>query len=212
MSPGPTARLRAATPCTCSSPAMSTATSTVDGSDAQLLAGAMGTSAGQPGYLPAADANQDGVINAADAQLLGATSASWPTCPRRSTAGQALTHQDLPVSVDLATLANDAAGDPIYFRVLNPQDGTATLSPDGHTVIFVPPRATPARPASSSRPMMAMGPRHRRRSRSTSAPRRWSTSISRRGPIALDPGGHADRDRSPAISPMRRASRCRPRT
>ena len=46
--------------------------------------------------------------------------------------------EDLAVLVDLATLATDPADGPIYFRVLNPQDGTATLSADGHTVIFVP--------------------------------------------------------------------------
>jgi YD repeat-containing protein len=111
---------------------------TVDGVDAQLLAGAMGTSVGQPGYLAGADANQDGVINAADAQLLASDLGFQPSQPPVATAGQALTHQDLAATVDLTSLATDPAGDPIYFRVLNPQDGTATLSSDGHTVVFVP--------------------------------------------------------------------------
>ena len=91
---------------------------TVDGSDAQLLAGAMGTSAGRPGYLPAADVNQDGVINAADAQLLGADLGYLANLPPTAAAGQALTHQDLTVAVDLTALASDAEGNPIYFRVL----------------------------------------------------------------------------------------------
>jgi len=111
---------------------------TVDGVDAQLLAGAMGTSVGQPGYLPAADANQDGVINATDAQLLGADLGFQANLPPTVTAGQGLTHQDLVVSVDLSPLASDPAGNPIYFRVLNPQNGTATLAADGHTAIFLP--------------------------------------------------------------------------
>src|SRR5262249_10345679 len=43
---------------------------TVDGVDGQLVAGAVGTSAGQPGYLLGADANRDGKIDATDVQLL----------------------------------------------------------------------------------------------------------------------------------------------
>ncbi len=110
----------------------------VDGTDGQLLAGALGTSVGQPGYLAAADANQDGVINATDMQLLSSDLGFQENLPPVSTAGQATTHIDLAVTVDLATLATDPEGNPIYFRVLNPEDGTATLSPDGHTVTFVP--------------------------------------------------------------------------
>ncbi len=110
----------------------------VDGTDGQFLAGALGTSVGQPGYLPGADANQDGVINATDAQLLASDLGFQESLPPVSTAGQATTHLDLAVTVDLATLATDPGGDPLFFRVLNPVDGTATLSPDGHTVTFVP--------------------------------------------------------------------------
>jgi len=110
----------------------------VDGVDGQLLAGALGTAAGQTGYLVGADANLDGQINATDAQLLSSDLGFQANQAPVSTAGQALTHQGLAVSVDLATLATDPEDDPVYFRVLNPQDGSATLSPDGHTVTFVP--------------------------------------------------------------------------
>src|SRR5262249_46695431 len=82
--------------------------------------------------------NQDGVINATDDQLLAADLGFLASPPPASTGGQAMTHQDLPVTIDLAPLATDALGDTVYFRVLNPQHGTATLSADGHTVTFLP--------------------------------------------------------------------------
>jgi YD repeat-containing protein len=110
----------------------------VDGYDGQLLAAALGTSVGQSGYLAGADANQDGVIDATDAQLLSSDLGFQANQPPVVTAGQALTHQDLAVSVDLATLATDPEDDRVYFRLLNPQHGSATLSPDGHTVTFIP--------------------------------------------------------------------------
>ena len=137
---------------------------------------------GQPGYLAGADANQDGVINATDEQLLRSDLGFLANPPPMSTAGQALTHQDLAVTVDLATLATDPEGDPIYFRVLNPQDGIGdALAGRPHGDVRARPPATPARPASSTWPTTAMGPRRRRPSRSTSAPRRWCRSTSRRG-------------------------------
>jgi YD repeat-containing protein len=111
---------------------------TVDGQDGQLLAAALGTSIGQPGYLASADANQDGVINATDDQLLSADLGFLASPPPVATSGQFLTHQGLAVTVDLSTLATDPLGDPLYFRVLNPQNASVTLGPDGHTVTFVP--------------------------------------------------------------------------
>ncbi|MGA2035933.1 MAG: putative Ig domain-containing protein, partial [Thermoguttaceae bacterium] len=111
---------------------------TVDGNDGQLLMNALGSSAGQPGYLAGADANRDGVVGASDMQLLASDLGFTPNLPPVVTAGQALTHESVPVAVDLAPLATDPEGDPIYFRVIAAQDGTATLGTDGHTVTFVP--------------------------------------------------------------------------
>ena len=85
-----------------------------------------------------ADANLDGTINAADMQLLAADLGYAANHAPVVTAGQALTHQDLAVTVDLTTLATDPEDDPIYYRIVSAQDGTATLNPDGHTVTFVP--------------------------------------------------------------------------
>lgn len=110
----------------------------VDGNDVQLLGAAPGTSVGQSGYLLAADANQDGTVNAADDELLAADLGFQAALPPVASAGQAVTHIDLPVSANLANLATDPAGNPIYFRVLDALHGTVTLSSDGLTATFVP--------------------------------------------------------------------------
>jgi hypothetical protein len=52
--------------------------------------------------------------------------------------GQATTHQDLAVTVDLNSFTTDADGNPVYYRIVSAQNGTATLNPDGHTVTFLP--------------------------------------------------------------------------
>ncbi|MGA2068563.1 MAG: CARDB domain-containing protein, partial [Thermoguttaceae bacterium] len=111
---------------------------TVDGTDGQLLMNALGSSAGQANYLIGADANRDGVVDAADMQLLAADLGFQASPPPVAAAGQALTHESVPIVVDLAPLATDPEGDPLYFRVIAAQDGTATLDTDGHTVTFVP--------------------------------------------------------------------------
>ena len=138
----------------------------VDGHDAQLLTAALGTAAGQPGYLLGADANRDGLVNAGRPPALDQRPRLPGQPPPVATAGQALTHQDLSVTVDLAALATDPEDDPVFFRVLNPQNGAATLSPDGHTAIFTPASGYTG-PASFqySRPTMGTAPRRRRPSR-----------------------------------------------
>src|SRR5262249_4613203 len=73
----------------------------VDGVDGQLLAAALGTFAGQPGYVVGADANLDGQVNAADLQLLSRDLGFAANRAPAVTPGQALTHQDLTVTVDL---------------------------------------------------------------------------------------------------------------
>src|SRR5262249_30647345 len=110
----------------------------VDGQDGVLLSQALGTHAGQAGYTPAADANRDGQVDAADVHLLAADLGFAANQPPVVTAGQALTHQDLEASIDLTPLASDPEDDPVYFRVVAAQHGTAVLGVDGHTVTFRP--------------------------------------------------------------------------
>ncbi len=110
----------------------------VDATDAQLLSAAMGSSVGQPNYNPDADFTDAGSVTATDAQLLASDLGFTAAQPPAVTDGQTMTHQNLPVTVDLITLASDAEGNPIYFRILSAENGTATLGIDGHTVTFVP--------------------------------------------------------------------------
>ena len=91
----------------------------VNGTDSQLLAAAIGSSVGQPNYLANADFTESGTINANDTQLLSSDLGFTAAQPPIVTNGQAMTHQNLAVNVDLRTLASDAEGNPIYFRVVS---------------------------------------------------------------------------------------------
>ena len=111
---------------------------TVDATDGQLLAGALGSSVGQPNFLAGADFTQSGTINATDAHLLASDLGFAFSQPPVVTDGQATTHQDLAVAVDLGPLATSAEGNTLYYRIVSAQDGTATLGVDGQTVTFLP--------------------------------------------------------------------------
>src|SRR5262249_44666238 len=108
------------------------------GLDAAAMKAALGTRAGQPGYVTAADANQDGVIDASDMEILASDFGFHANQPPVATSGLATTHEDLPVSVPLASLATDPEDDPLTFRITGATDGTAVLSGDGRSVIFTP--------------------------------------------------------------------------
>src|SRR5262249_31907382 len=69
----------------------------VAGYDSQLLEGALGTTAGTPGYVLTADANLDNVIDGADLRLLAVDLGFQANRPPVTTVGQATTHQDLAV-------------------------------------------------------------------------------------------------------------------
>ncbi|HYU32388.1 MAG TPA: putative Ig domain-containing protein [Thermoanaerobaculia bacterium] len=96
----------------------------VDGRDSELL--------GQ------ADTDRDGKVDVADLQLLGANFGFAANLPPVATAGQALTHVDLPVRFDLARLATDPEDDPLSFRVIGAEHGTARVNPDGRSATFTP--------------------------------------------------------------------------
>ncbi len=110
----------------------------VDGLDAALVAQALGSSSGQVTYVAAVDANRDGTIDPNDAQLLGSNFGFVAIGPPVAHSSEALTHIDLPTSIDLTTLASDAAGDPLFFRIVGAQNGMATLAPGGRSVSFLP--------------------------------------------------------------------------
>lgn len=110
----------------------------VNGADGTLVAGLVGTSAGQSGYILAADGNRDGVIDAADVQLVAANFGFRATQPPVVQAGAVMTHAGLPVQFNLAPLATDPQGEPVFFTIVGAVNGTATLNPDGNTVTFIP--------------------------------------------------------------------------
>ncbi|MEI9924473.1 MAG: putative Ig domain-containing protein [Bradyrhizobium sp.] len=89
----------------------------VDGNDSALLNQALGSSVGQPGYIAGADANRDGVVNAADAQLLGNNYGFVAAPPPVAQDKELLTHIDLPLSLDLDSIASDPEGDPLFYKL-----------------------------------------------------------------------------------------------
>ena len=110
----------------------------VDGQDAVLLSAALGSHAGGPGYGTALDANQDGTVDGSvDSHLLDANFGFTPNRPPMLTAGQALTHTNLPVVVSLASLAHDPDGDPVTGASSRRGYGPL-VNADGFTVTFVP--------------------------------------------------------------------------
>ncbi len=106
----------------------------VDGVDGGLLMQLLS----QHGYNIAADANGDGTLDATDVQLLGRNFGFTANRPPQLNAGQALTHTAVPVTINLANLAHDPDGDPVYFHVVGSQHGQIALNLDATTVTFGP--------------------------------------------------------------------------
>ena len=78
------------------------------------------------------------MIDAADVQLVAANFGFRATQPPVVQAGAVMTHAGLPVQFNLAPLATDPQGEPVFFTVVGAVNGTATLNPDGTTVTFIP--------------------------------------------------------------------------
>ncbi|WP_346950351.1 Ig-like domain-containing protein, partial [Dyella sp.] len=86
------------------------------------------------------DLNGDGIVDQSDRQVLYANygwRANLPPVPVVNLPAT-VTHTDLPTSIALAAVAQDYEGDALFWRVLSATHGTATLSSDGRSVIFVP--------------------------------------------------------------------------
>ena len=79
----------------------------VDGTDAELIAAARGTRAGDAGYLPAADIDRDGDVDAADAQIVYANLGFAPNQAPVVGAGSGFTHVDLDAKVPVASFVTD---------------------------------------------------------------------------------------------------------
>ncbi|PSF26238.1 hypothetical protein C7H19_25145, partial [Aphanothece hegewaldii CCALA 016] len=106
----------------------------VDGVDLQLLSSAI--SGGN--YLGDVDVNRDGVLSGADLQILGSNYGFSANRAPVVNGTSVLTHQDLGVSIPVGTLASDPEGDAIFWKMVNPVNGTVILREDGQTAWFKP--------------------------------------------------------------------------
>ena len=110
----------------------------VDGTDEQLFAAALGSHVGQPGYVLDADADRNGVIDSQDQLIQESNFGFVADRPPTVQSTEIMTHQGLAVTVPLSSLASDPEGRPLSFSISGATDGTATLSPDGQSAVFVP--------------------------------------------------------------------------
>lgn len=110
----------------------------VDGVDGQLLMVGLGRKVGEAGYSLNLDVNRDGTINATDVQILGSNFGFKANQSPVVKTTSLLTHEDLQVTVPLINLAEDLEGDEVFYRVLNPVNGTVGMTPNGKGAIFTP--------------------------------------------------------------------------
>src|SRR5207247_1485413 len=105
----------------------------VDGLDTAALAAALGSTGGGR-----ADVNGDGKVDAADSHLVFANLGFSPDLPPQIGIGSGFTHVELETVVPVSSFVTDPEGDPLTFRILSTSGGTARLSGDGSSVVFMP--------------------------------------------------------------------------
>ena len=110
----------------------------VNGLDSELLSAISGSLPGDATYQIPFDLNRDGAINATDTQLLGSNFGFITNLPPIVSSTSILTHKDLSIRIALADLAEDAEGDELFFRVMDPVDGQVVLDTSGEYAIFRP--------------------------------------------------------------------------
>ncbi len=110
----------------------------VDGVDSGLLLGSLGARVGDANYNRGYDLNWDGKINATDAQILNSNLGFVANRAPVVTPQTLKTHVDLQTRVVLDQLATDPEGDPLFYRLVNPVNGTVSFSPDGEMAQFLP--------------------------------------------------------------------------
>ncbi|MDE3034800.1 MAG: beta-propeller fold lactonase family protein, partial [Nitrospirota bacterium] len=125
----------------------------VDGIDGQLLTDALDQPVSEHSSLiiqnSALDTNRDGRLDSEDVQLLGRNLGFAANQAPVATNAIGKTHQDMDLVFSLgalpsaishqpSALAADPEEDPIFFRLVGAEHGTAALSQDGQTVVFTP--------------------------------------------------------------------------
>ena len=90
--------------------------------------------------LPNADVTGDGTVDAQDRQVLRANFGFVQNAAPQlaATLPARLTHEDLPIVIDLAEVATDPDADLVFYRIAAVTNGAATLLGDGRSAMFTP--------------------------------------------------------------------------
>jgi YD repeat-containing protein len=99
---------------------------------------ALGSSAGDANYVPAADFDRNGSVDAADVRLQAAESGYAANRAPVASDASRMTHRELELTVPLAGLVSDPEDDAVYFRVTAPSTARPYSCPDGRSVSFLP--------------------------------------------------------------------------
>jgi hypothetical protein len=110
----------------------------VDATDRQLLDNALGRTASDPGYTIDLDLNRDGIINSADQTLLNSNFGFIANRPPVASPFSTSTHTELETVIPLVGKATDPEGDSIFYKALNPVNGTVLFDSNTKTATFKP--------------------------------------------------------------------------
>ena len=110
----------------------------VDTTDRQLLENALGRTATDPGYTTDLDLNRDGIINSADQTLLNSNFGFLANRPPVASPFSTSTHTELETIIPLVGKATDPEGDSIFYKALNPVNGTVLFDSNTKTATFKP--------------------------------------------------------------------------
>jgi hypothetical protein len=110
----------------------------VNGVDSGLLQASLGSRLGDAAYNRGYDLNRDGSINSIDAQILNSNLGFVANQAPVVTPQTVKTHVDLQTRIALDKLATDPEGDPLFYRLINPVNGSLSFSPDGTFAQFLP--------------------------------------------------------------------------
>jgi len=110
----------------------------VDTTDRQLLENALGRTATDPGYTTDLDLNRDGIINSADQTLLNSNFGFIANRPPVASPFSTSTHTELETIIPLVGKATDPEGDSIFYKALNPVNGTVLFDSNTKTATFKP--------------------------------------------------------------------------
>ncbi|MEM1067288.1 MAG: putative Ig domain-containing protein [Planctomycetota bacterium] len=110
----------------------------VDGDDLATMQTQLGLTAGDPGFISAADINRDGLVNSIDVDLQAVNLGFVADLPPVASDVTVVTLPGQPIDIDLSNAVLDPEGSQIDLQVSGETFGTASLLADGKTVRFTP--------------------------------------------------------------------------